>query len=170
MAVLCYYIPMYKTYPTKPELEDVFDYDGNEGIFYWKKPTSIRVKKGGKVGYKNKYGYLVTSIKKSEYYIHRLVWVMHHGSIPQDKQIDHIDRNPLNNKISNLRLVSDAENKLNLPMRKTNRSGHRGVHWDKERKKWFAQIQRNKKTTALGRFDNLEDAVEARRQAEAELA
>lgn len=160
---------MYKTYPTKPDLESVFDYKEDEGCFYWKNPTSIRVKKGDLVGYKNKWGRLVTSIRGQEYYIHRLVWVMHHGSIPTNKQIDHIDHNPLNNHISNLRLVTDAENKLNLPMRKTNKSGHRGVHWDKQRKKWFAQIQRNKKTIALGRFYNLEDAIKARRQAETSM-
>lgn len=41
----------------------------------------------------------------------------------------------------------------------TNKSGHTGIHWDKERKKWFAQVRRNNKTTALGRFDSLEQAV-----------
>ena len=162
---------MYKEYPNKSYFEQYLNYNHPEGKLYWKKKPrsdSNRIKIGKEAGCRNYYGYKRIGIENREYMYHRVIWVMHYGSIPIDKQIDHIDYNPLNNHISNLRLVTDAENKLNLPMRKTNKSGHRGVHWDKSRNKWFAQIQRNKKTIALGRFDRLEDAVEARQKAEAQ--
>ena len=161
---------MYKQYPNKSYFEQYLTYNEKLGKLFWKKktkPNNNRVKVGREAGYSNCYGYKNIGLENQEYMYHRVLWVMHHGSIPRDRQIDHIDQNPQNNHISNLRIVTDAENKLNLPMRKTNKSGHRGVHWDKNRKKWFAQIQRNKKTTALGRFDNLEDAVKARKKAEA---
>lgn len=163
---------MYKEYPNKSYFEKYLTYNHPQGKLFWKhKPKSDnnRIKIGKEAGWKNHYGYKRIGLENREYMYHRVLWVMHYGSIPSNKQIDHIDHDPLNNHISNLRLVTDAGNKLNLPMRKTNKSGHRGVHWDKNRNKWFAQIQRNRKTTSLGRFDNLEDAVKARKKAEGML-
>lgn len=160
---------MYKLYPNKSYFEQYLSYNPKLGKLFWKKKPfckSNRIRIGKEAGFRNTLGYMRIGIENKEYQYHRVLWVMHHGTIPTNKQIDHIDHNPLNNHITNLRLVSDAENKLNLPMRKTNKSGYRGVHWDKQRKKWFAQIQRNKKTTALGRFDKVEDAVKARKLAE----
>lgn len=57
-----------------------------------------------------KYGYNVTSIKGKHYYIHRLVWTAHKGSIPAGITIDHIDGNHFNNNISNLQLLTQSEN------------------------------------------------------------
>ncbi len=166
---MCYNLNMYKSYPNKSYFEQYLSYNQELGKLFWKKKPyckSNRIRIGKEAGCKTSQGYLRLGIENKEYQYHRVLWVMHYGSIPREKQIDHIDHNPLNNHISNLQLVTDAENKLNLPMRKTNKSGHRGVHWDKQREKWFAQIQRNGKTRALGRFERLEDAVKARWEAE----
>ena len=59
--------------------------------------------------------------------VHRIVWELHNGEIPNKMQIDHIDRNPLNNKISNLRLVDNKTNARNQSFRLTNTSGVCGV-------------------------------------------
>jgi len=66
--------------------------------------------------------------------------------------IDHKDKNPLNNLLSNLRLCSQKENSRNSSLGKNNTSGYRGVHWDKRIKKWIAQIGVNRTRFNLGRF------------------
>ena len=156
----------YLKLPNKATLERHFYYNETPGKLFWKEPTSIRAIKHKEVGFKDKNGYICLGFKGKEYKIHRIIWMMHYGEIDDTKQIDHKDCNPLNNHILNLHLVTDAENKLNLPIRKTNKTGITGVHWDRGRNKWFAQIQRNKITTALGRFDSFEDAVKIRKEAE----
>lgn len=156
----------YKNLLDKSTLEDYFSYSPKLGKLFWKKRPSIRSIIGKEAGWIDSHGYRVVRLLGQEMKVHRIIYYLHYGEIDFSKQIDHIDHNTLNNHHSNLRLVTDQENKLNLSKRKTNKSGVVGVHWDKQRKKWFAQIQRNKKTIALGRFDNLEDATEARRQAE----
>jgi hypothetical protein len=79
---------------------------------------------------------------------------------------DHEDRNGLNNRKSNLRPASQAQNQANTGPYSNNSSGHKGVHWSKSRKKWVAEICVNYKTIPLGRYDNLQDAIAARRVAE----
>lgn len=77
------------------------------------------------------------------------------------KQIDHINRDRLDNRIANLREATDAENRQNMGLSVTNKSGVTGVTWDKQRKKWFAKITHNYKQIPLGRFDNIKDAENA---------
>lgn len=62
----------------------------------------------------------------------------------EGKEVDHIDRDTLNNRRSNLRLVSHSENVHNVKMRSDNTSGIKGVSWDKHQKKWAVQITTNK--------------------------
>jgi hypothetical protein len=59
--------------------------------------------------------------------LHRYVWELKYGKIPKGLFVDHIDRNPLNNQISNLRLVTHAENGYNINKRKNNTSGYIGI-------------------------------------------
>ena len=80
--------------------------------------------------------------------------------------VDHINRNKLDNRRGNLRVVSKSENSFNSKQRTDNKSGHRGVSWDKERNKWKAQICINGKVIPIGRFDTVEEANAARINAE----
>ena len=66
--------------------------------------------------------------------------------------VDHINGNPLDNQKSNLRICSIAENSRNAVKPKNNTSGFKGVTWDKDRRRWVAQIKFNRKTINLGRF------------------
>ena len=75
------------------------------------------------------------------------------GSWP-DYEVDHIDSDMLNDRWSNLRLATRGQNEANKPLTKRNRSGFKGVSWDKERNKWKAQI----KSRLIGRFDTPEEA------------
>lgn len=79
---------------------------------------------------------------------------------------DHINRNKLDNRKINLRMVTAKDNSLNQGLRKNNTSGYRGVHYSKRYKKYIAQIMNDGKCYCLGKFDNIEDAIEARINAE----
>lgn len=86
------------------------------------------------------------------------------------KEYDHIDRNPMNNRRNNLRKCSHQQNSYNVSVRKNNSSGVTGVSWNKKRQVWEAYIRcqesNNGSRTFLGYYNNLNDAVYARLQAE----
>ena len=73
----------------------------------------------------------------------------------------------LDNRISNLREVTDSQNFQNVCLQANNTSGHKGVCWSANR--WRASIGINKKKIYLGTFINLADAIAARKQAEDQL-
>lgn len=79
---------------------------------------------------------------------------------------DHINRNKLDNRKSNLRVVTATENVLNRDIYRNNTSGYRGVSFNKPKNKWAARLTYNKKVIALGYFSEIMDAVEARRAGE----
>ncbi len=76
--------------------------------------------------------------------------------------IDHIDSNPLNNRRSNLRFVTQQKNVVNQSLKKNNKSGYKGVRWDNTRNKFTVEIKYKYKKCHLGRYDKIEDAVFAR--------
>jgi hypothetical protein len=82
--------------------------------------------------------------------------------------IDHINRNKLDNRRENLRLVSKSDNAFNSKTRSDNTSGHCGVSWEEKRKKWVARICINGKVKQIGRFETIEDAIFARKREEYE--
>lgn len=111
-------------------------------------------------------GYIYVSIGNKAYLAHRIIYEMRHGEIPQGMQVDHIDHNRTNNADSNHRLVSHKQNGRNIKKKITNSSGFTGVCWDNRRCKWLAYIMISGKHKHLGYFNNIEDAVCARKEAE----
>lgn len=107
-------------------------------------------------------GYVYGVINNRHIRLHRLLM----GVDNDDYEVDHIDGNPLNNLKNNLRLCYHEENAMNQKISTKNTSGHVGVYWDTNRNKWCATINANKKRIFIGRFDNFEDAVKAREEAE----
>ena len=81
-------------------------------------------------------------------------------------EVDHINRNRLDNRKSNLRIVSRQENMLNKSEYKNNTSNVKGVKWNKNLNKWQVQITYNKKRIHLGVYSDLEEAKQVRLQAE----
>lgn len=81
---------------------------------------------------------------------------------PDGMYRDHINRERLDNRKCNLRIVHAKENVLNRGVQKNNSSGFRGVSYLKRYRKYVAQITHNRKNYCLGRFENIEDAVKAR--------
>jgi hypothetical protein len=82
------------------------------------------------------------------------------GCLPPD-EVDHLNRDPADNRWANLRLAARRENEGNKGVLRSNTSGHRGVSWDKKSQKWRAYGSREHKKLHLGFFVDLEDAAEA---------
>jgi hypothetical protein len=110
-------------------------------------------------------GYIHINIDKSVYRAHRLAFLYMEGYVPEHC-VDHIDRNPSNNKWSNLREVSHQCNSRNRKVCVNSKSGITGVIWYKDRKKWVAHIKTIEKLIFLGYFENKLDAAKARWEAE----
>jgi hypothetical protein len=88
-----------------------------------------------------------------------------YGSFPPD-QIDHINGVRYDNRIINLRAVTNTENCRNRALGNRNKSGHIGIFYNKKTNRWLARIGGTDKRVHLGCFENKEDAIEARRIAE----
>lgn len=80
--------------------------------------------------------------------------------------VDHRNHNKLDNRKSNLRVCTSSQNSMNRMMQSNNTSGVIGVHYDKHRKKWKAEIKINRKNRYIGRYNTIEEAVNARKAAE----
>ena len=141
-------------------------YDTRTGLFKWKSRAAPHVPKGSKAGcLDTSNGYVKIKVAGRYYKAHRLAWLVVYGKFPSD-QIDHINGVRDDNRIINLRAVTNVENCRNRALPNTNKSGHIGIHYNKRMNKWTATIGINYKNIYLGRFENKEDAIEARRIAE----
>ena len=110
-------------------------------------------------------GYRHGAIFGRKYRAHRVAWALHHGEWPVD-QIDHENGDRADNRIANLRSVTNAENGRNQKRSARNASGVIGVHWFKTKRKWRAAITVAGVSMSLGYFARIEDACEARDAAE----
>jgi len=159
-----------KPLPPLEVLKEHFDYNPDTGIIIWKKTTNQRIKVGEEAGCLNvmtkNLVYRRIKFNYFNYKAHRLAYYMYHGIDPRNNDIDHEDRNGLNNKINNLRLATRSDNCKNRSIAENNTSGVTGVTWNKKRRKWATQIKMNGKQKYLGYFVNKEDAIQARKEAE----
>jgi hypothetical protein len=139
--------------PIDTELvRSLFDYQ--DGCLVWKVNKGTAIK--GSKAHANGNGYLAIKLFGQPYLEHRLIWVWHGNQL--NATIDHIDGNPLNNKIENLRMASHSENMRNTKMRSDNKSGVKGVSWCKTKRKWKVQLWFGNKQHYLGRYDSLDMA------------
>lgn len=155
---------MSKPILTQQYLKKIIYYDPETGWMSWN--GSKNWTKRGSIGYINQYGYKVVMIDGKNYSAHRLAWLYIHGEFPPS-QLDHINHDRADNRMINLRAVTNQENQMNRKFT-GNSSGFRGVYWDKARKKWAPKIKYNQVIINLGRFDTLEEAISARLSAEAD--
>ena len=98
--------------------------------------------------------------------LHNFIWELHNGKIPDGYKVDHIDQNPQNNKLNNLRLADKGENAMNNPIHSNNTSGVIGVSWDKRKQSWRVYATYQKKRIELGHTKDKEEAIKRRLQAE----
>ena len=104
--------------------------------------------------------------RNKSYKNHRVIYFLCTGIDPEEKQVDHIDGDILNNKISNLRLATLSQNQDNRKKNKNNTSGITGVRWSKISKKWRVEIYKDHSQIYLGLFDNKDEAIAVRIAAE----
>lgn len=103
--------------------------------------------------------YPQTKIDGKNTYIYHLI-------LNTNELVDHIDRNPLNNKRNNLRIATKSTNAMNSKLRSDNSSGIKGISWRKEKNSWETYININKKRIRLGYFKDIKEAALKRIEAE----
>lgn len=151
-------------------------YDPATGAFRWR-PRSDRTKwwntkhAGKQAGCTTAYGrfgdcaYVRINLNGHNYFAHRLAWLYMTGDWPQC-EVDHRNGDGTSNRWLNLREATKAQNAANTGLGRNNRSGVKGVSWDADRGLWSSRIHVAGKHIHLGRFDVLEAAAAARRNAE----
>lgn len=145
---------------TQERLKELVSYDPETGIFTWRvNRRGTKSKAGDTAGGANGHGYLALRIDYKLYLCHRLAWLYVKDIFPA-KGLDHIDGNGTNNRITNLREATQRENLENQRRARSDNksSGLLGVTWDRQKKKWLAQIQTNGKHKYLGRYFKAEEA------------
>ena len=143
------------------KFNDLFDYDHETGIIR-NKVSGTRSKKGAEAGGVDKvHGYRQICVDGTTYRAHRVAWLLHHGSIDEYLEVDHIQGNKLDNRISQLRLITHQENLFNAKKRK------KGLPMGVSRygKKFRADIMADGERFYLGTFHSPELAGFAYAQA-----
>ena len=125
-----------------------------EQTFYYKNNELYRVKDDKLAGNVNSRGYRRVYFKNKYRAVHRIVFLLHHGYLP--KYIDHIDGNPLNNNINNLRPATISTNGMNRKLNKNNKLNVKNVCWDKHKSAWKVQVKANKKLVYSRDFRDFE--------------
>ena len=145
---------------TQQQLKDLFEYRTDGNLIRKVVARGPAGQVGRVVGYRTKDSsrpdkvYMATKIEGQYYAIHKLIWIWHHGAVPN--QLDHINRNSVDNRIENLRLANSSENACNRKLFSNNTSGCKGVSWHKAQSRWFVYVDTNKKRKNIGYFDDLE--------------
>jgi len=150
-----------KELPTISDLRKKFAYDSDSGVIY----SAVT----GKEYPPNSRGYIRLNLEGRILQGHRVAWALHHNDLPDPSlEIDHINGDPSDNRISNLRLVTQADNLRNKNLYKTCKHGYPGLIYEKNRHKcWRAQIGINGTIKKLGAFRCKTAAIVARKQGEA---
>ena len=151
---------------TQIRVKELFDYDGETGVLTWRMSRSGI--KTSKIAGSDLEGYRRTEVDGTNYLNHRLIWLWVFGYMPENN-LDHINRCRSDNRIKNLREVSNSCNLRNTGNRKDNTSGVKGVCWETREKKWRAQVRVNQQTVFLGYYSDFNDAVCARLAGEQSL-
>lgn len=150
---------------TISRLNEVISYDQDSGIFKWKIDRYRKSKAGDIAGSISSHGYVVICIDYKTHPAHRLAWAISFGSFP-DHFIDHENRIKTDNRLNNLRCVTNKQNCENMPLRIDSNSRILGVTWHKGVEKWQAQIHHNQKAISLGYYKDIFSAACARKSAE----
>ena len=135
------------------EVRALLAYDPETGHLTWRVKPSRRVHAGTRAGGHYCRGYEVVSIKRRRYQAHRLIWLVVHGRWPRDV-IDHVNGDRADNRLSNLRECSHAENMQNISKQPGKSSQFLGVCYIARRGYWVASITTNGRRTRLGIFSD----------------
>lgn len=151
---------------TAERLRQVLHYDPETGKFTWKVTLSRRAPAGAAAGTCDIRGYQIIRLDHTKYRAHRLAWLYVCGVWPTE-ELDHINRDRSDNRVANLRLASRPENSQNTSPKRSNTSGRKGVSWHARTGRWRAHLTLNRRGIHLGYFRDINDAIAARKAAEA---
>jgi hypothetical protein len=152
---------------TQEALKKALHYDPETGHFTWLiKSSPVRLP-GTRAGGNDGKGYVMIGLYGKNHKAGWLAWFYVHGVWPQ--MIDHINGNPSDNSIGNLREVTYSQNNWNKRISKRNTSGYVGVHWSKRWGKWVAVIVKDRKSYFLGKYSDPAIASQAYQQKAVEL-
>lgn len=148
--------------PSQADLNLRFIYVEHSGLFY---ERSERIfSSGSELGCVLSNGYRLISVDGEQFGSHRLAWIYKNGEIPEGMVIDHINGDPSDDRIINLRLATQLQNSQNRKLSKSCKSGYKGVSFElgRNRKKpWRARIVVQKRRYTIGMFATAEEAFEA---------
>lgn len=140
-------------------INNILEYCHETGTLTWKKRVNSKVPAGRKAGNIMNKGYLHVTVKGKKLLAHRVAWLLYYKKWPSF-QIDHINGNRLDNRIKNLRDVSNSENLCNRN-KPSGKNPYVGVSSIKGTNLWQAHIGFNKMQKNLGRFATPELARDA---------
>lgn len=143
---------------TQEQLKNMFDYDDEKGILIRKRDKYGREYNQPCGNKPTQHGYGALKINGRSYRVHRLIWLFHYGEFPSEF-IDHIDGNKMNNRIDNLRTVSNQINNHNNKIRTDNTSGYPNVYWHKGTRKYQVRITVDGKENFIGLYATFSDAI-----------
>jgi hypothetical protein len=150
--------------PPKERLHELFTYSFVEGALYWK--IYSKPKLAGCDDWHT--GYWRVKINKVMYQRHRLIWAHFYGD-PGPYIVDHINKTRNDDRIENLRLANEAQNRHNSKMHCTNTSGFKGVYYHASRNKWRARMYLKRRSVSLGYYSTKEEAAAAYAEASSRL-
>jgi hypothetical protein len=171
---------MFKELPSQEYLNECLDLDRDTGALTWKERplrhfASDHAGRVWNAKYPGKQafcasdadGYRKGQVAGESYLAHRVIWRMVFGG--DVGEIDHIDGDPANNSIANLRVVTHQENARNTKVRADSRSGVPGVSFHKSKQRWKVRIWTGGTCVNVGTYAGFDDAVAARAQAQSAL-
>lgn len=153
------------------QIDQLLRYDPESGKLFWRVSRG-QLQAGSEAGtitaINQRTPYIRMLVNRRPYLAHRVAWLLMTGSWPVN-QIDHRNGDGLDNRWCNLRQADASLNMRNQALKRTTTSGFRGVNFRKRTGKWKVEITHNEQRLFLGYFDDLEDAVLKRLEAEHEL-
>lgn len=158
----------HKPLPGYEELAEIIEYDPDEGLFFWRRNRG-RCVAGEGAGRITVFSYRVIYVAEFDrsFRAARIAWRLQTGEDPGPLEIDHLDRNPSNDRFVNLEPKTRSANEVNTRVNSRSKSGIRGI-WQRDNGKWGAKISREKVHRTLGQaFETREAAALAYQEAAA---
>ena len=146
---------------TQERLKELLHYDPETGVFTWNVPVARMAKPGGVAGNTNARGYRRISLLNKSYLAHRLAFLYVTGAFPE-KVVDHVNGDPSDNRWSNLRPATQAQNLMNTSHRAV--SGYKNVYRQTGLETWCVRFTFNGKIENFGSFKDIAVAADVARR------